>query len=314
MRKNKVIKENGITLVALVITVIILIILAGVSLNLALGENGIFVKSKEAVDKYKDEAQKEQNTLENMYKDMQTETGGDDTSTAGTLDVNNLTIGEAINAKNYGEMTDYTSNGDEEDENTTTTGGWRLFYQDEKCTYLISDNLVYESGTTGFKPSDYYTEYQSGANVSIVGQRLNSKLIGKNNVDNHEFFGTENKKASILATAWLTDTENELWSKYKNDDAEFAIGSPTIELYVASFNAAADAAKVKNPNDERTKIEAISNIGDYGYDYDEEEEDIQLKEEYNSGIYFKNNEDWWLSSPLGNLTIGDFEFIVDRVW
>ncbi len=66
----------AITLVALVITVIILIILAGVSLNLALGENGIFVKSKQAVDKYKDEAQKEQNTLENIYQDMQAETGG----------------------------------------------------------------------------------------------------------------------------------------------------------------------------------------------------------------------------------------------
>ena len=71
----------AITLVALIITIIILIILAGVSLNLALGQNGIFVKSKEAVDKYKDEAQKEQNTLENIYQDMP----GDDLTTGGTL-------------------------------------------------------------------------------------------------------------------------------------------------------------------------------------------------------------------------------------
>ena len=60
----------AITLVALVITVIILIILAGVSLNLALGENGIFTKSKEAVDKYKDSAQKEQNEMDNLYNTL----------------------------------------------------------------------------------------------------------------------------------------------------------------------------------------------------------------------------------------------------
>ena len=41
-------KENGITLIALVITIIILIILAGVSINLILGENGIVTKAKAA--------------------------------------------------------------------------------------------------------------------------------------------------------------------------------------------------------------------------------------------------------------------------
>ena len=41
-------KERGITLITLVITIIILIILAGVSINLVLGENGILSKAKEA--------------------------------------------------------------------------------------------------------------------------------------------------------------------------------------------------------------------------------------------------------------------------
>lgn len=41
-------KESGITLIALVITIIILIILAGVSINILLGENGIITKAKEA--------------------------------------------------------------------------------------------------------------------------------------------------------------------------------------------------------------------------------------------------------------------------
>ena len=43
MRKN-----GGITLVALVVTIIILIILAGISINILLGENGIIAKASEA--------------------------------------------------------------------------------------------------------------------------------------------------------------------------------------------------------------------------------------------------------------------------
>ena len=46
MRKNK-----GITLVALVVTIVVLLILAGVSINLVLGNNGIITKAKEAAEK-----------------------------------------------------------------------------------------------------------------------------------------------------------------------------------------------------------------------------------------------------------------------
>ena len=47
--KNK----NGITLIALVITIIVLLILAGVVLNLTLGENGILKKAEQAGEQYK---------------------------------------------------------------------------------------------------------------------------------------------------------------------------------------------------------------------------------------------------------------------
>ena len=45
--KNMKIKDNkAITLIALVVTIIVLIILAGVSINLVLGDNGIITKAK----------------------------------------------------------------------------------------------------------------------------------------------------------------------------------------------------------------------------------------------------------------------------
>ena len=51
--KKRSLQERGITLIALVVTIIILLILAGVTLNIALSDNGLFSKTKEAADKYK---------------------------------------------------------------------------------------------------------------------------------------------------------------------------------------------------------------------------------------------------------------------
>lgn len=55
MRENK-----GITLVALVVTIIVLIILAGVSINMMFGENGIFSKAEIGTQKYDESAAKEE--------------------------------------------------------------------------------------------------------------------------------------------------------------------------------------------------------------------------------------------------------------
>jgi len=51
MDKRKMRKEKGITLVALVVTIIVLILLAGVSVHLVLGNNGIITKAQEAKKK-----------------------------------------------------------------------------------------------------------------------------------------------------------------------------------------------------------------------------------------------------------------------
>ena len=61
---NKVQKnERGITLIALVVTIIVLIILAGISINLVLGDNGIITKAKEARENYAIAADEEKGIL-----------------------------------------------------------------------------------------------------------------------------------------------------------------------------------------------------------------------------------------------------------
>ncbi len=63
-------KNHGITLISLVITIIILIILAGVAINLSLGENGLLNQAKTAVNKYIEEEKIEKNELHELYSQI----------------------------------------------------------------------------------------------------------------------------------------------------------------------------------------------------------------------------------------------------
>ena len=56
--------SKGITLVALVVTIVVLLILAGVSINLVLGENGLISNAKEARDKTKTAEANEKSQLD----------------------------------------------------------------------------------------------------------------------------------------------------------------------------------------------------------------------------------------------------------
>ena len=67
MKKEKNKKyDGGITLVALVVTIVILLILAGVSLNLVIGNERILTRSKEATNKYEKQAENEQQGLNDV--------------------------------------------------------------------------------------------------------------------------------------------------------------------------------------------------------------------------------------------------------
>ena len=63
-------KEKGITLIALVITIIILLILAGVTLNTALSQNGLFQRAKIAGENYKRAESDEEKSISEIEKEI----------------------------------------------------------------------------------------------------------------------------------------------------------------------------------------------------------------------------------------------------
>ncbi len=67
---QKIMKNKGITLVALVVTIVIMLILAGVTLNIALGENGLFKMAKSAVDMYQESSQNEEEDFDVLVDEL----------------------------------------------------------------------------------------------------------------------------------------------------------------------------------------------------------------------------------------------------
>ena len=63
-------KNKGITLVALVTTIVILLILAGASINLVLGENGLITNAKLATKKVQEDEKSEEKDIENTSDEI----------------------------------------------------------------------------------------------------------------------------------------------------------------------------------------------------------------------------------------------------
>ena len=337
--------KRGVTLIALIITIIILLILAGISFTLITGNNSVVNKAVNATEKTNRAIAQQElelaitsvvadwtsdkfengNTIKlgdyltedrtKAYIDankftlnefvLNTEKGvivtykgieyefnvevstngvGAKVSYAGESsgsDTGNLVIptelfeiGKAINVSNYGKkVNEYNAK-----DASGYSGDWRLFYQDSKYAYIITDEAIGKC-----KLSEYYSEYKDGEAVSIIGQSLNSKLV-----DSGTFFTTDNINLNMRATAWLTDINK--WSDYTDDNGKalYAIGSPTLELFVASFNATAEA----NGASQISTEPGINGYNCGGTDHE------SVKPSYSNGIYkYNGSEHLWLASP-----------------
>ena len=232
--KAKQTKTNnkGITLVALVITVIVLLILAAVGIGAIAGPEGLIAKAKQAAEGYNDAAQDEAQTINELLNMI----GGEKTPPQ-----EGITSTEIANnpEEYYGAYVDYTpQNG--------APVGWRIFYADSENIYLIADDYILAeyapeptNGTTIDKTGNY-SEYcidfetlaESSTAYPVEDERVEKWISGLNT------FTASNP--NMKATAYLLDTE--AWSVFKDtlnkeeSKVEYVIGGPTLELFIASYN------------------------------------------------------------------------------
>ena len=70
MKKESIRKARGVTMLALVVTIIVLLILAAITLNLAVGENGIIERAKLARDKVKNASIAEDEEINKVVEEI----------------------------------------------------------------------------------------------------------------------------------------------------------------------------------------------------------------------------------------------------
>ena len=289
---EKIIKQKkGITLIALVITIIVLLILAGISISMLAGDNSILQRATDAKKNtgnsqiqerinlayhsslvngqgkitepsLESELKKEFNrvSLEEGWLDktsvegkwiitidgisLEIPVGKETDNTKTKIKIGTTNLKEVSNLTTlYGETTDYTSIEGIE---------WQLFYDDSANIYLIASDYV--PGDT--LPSELITEGQSSTYCRsfavsddettgpITNGERSKDASSANTVQNNPYLNwvgssqdnKENKYINMKAVAYMLDTSK--WSNFAgNATNASAIGGPTLEMFVLSYNA-----------------------------------------------------------------------------
>ena len=285
-------KNKGVTLVALVVTIIILLILAGVTLNLALNENGIIGRTKNAASGYEQAEENEVialGELANRIKRRQSINGdgtGGNESQPKVIEASTKNIVKA--STNIGKKVNFVSK-------YSNDLIWRLFYADDDYVYLISSKL----NEDGDEIEAQRTNYGGLGGLGLISQEsagysgaqavtdpfLRSLNSSWYNVLGNEECDNENAKA----VAWLMN--QNVWKNWKDEDGlvKYVIGGPTVELLAKSYNATASI------NETTTMTYSVN--GKWGY----EVSGANLQNTFNYGIYhLKGGDDaFWLASPGG---------------
>ncbi len=283
----KGIKENkGITLIALVMTIIVLLILAGIGIASLTGENGILKKANMAKFKTEKATTEEQVNLaviasydkdgeleiEELKKELE-KIEGKVTITDSkeefpvTVVVNekifeidkkgNVTIKDGNQEGNLssGIMAEDIVKNENKSEyygsivrgyecpNSDGVNNWKIFYVDESNIYLIADNYIHydycPSSTTQKINKEIDNDYSLSMNEVIKdypngSAHITNEKIKKLNDDYFNNKGYVSTNNNMKAVAYMLDTD--VWSVYKGDKAEYAIGGPTVEMLMKSYS------------------------------------------------------------------------------
>ena len=161
--KTKIKQEKGITLIALVVTIVVLLILAGVSVNALFGNSGIIEKAKEAQNKMNQATQKDLDAINELNNWIDGKingssgenttggntTGGDDTST--TQKISTL-VGKVVDKNTkaedaYGNKITIPK-GFKVVAHGTVAGSATYTYSGDNIP-AVQDGIVIENGTDG---------------------------------------------------------------------------------------------------------------------------------------------------------------------
>ena len=267
MKKNK-----GITLVALVVTIVVLLILAGVSINLVLGDNGIIAKAKEAQRK---SAEASQNDLIGMNELAQQ-------------------LGEKINGS--------TGSG-------SGNGGTGGKTEPETVPYLPSDDFHYDTSTsvdTGLIIADSNGNEYVWVVVPRTTAVYKTTGLGKTTFTDADYTSIENDlkeytktyrgSTSFITDTWYADDKNEGWlseTEYKTlknsmlksvyENGGFYVGRYEAGIETTGTNRTSNTDKNSDGKYIMPSIAPVTKADAYPYTYVTRTQAQNLASNVNSG-------------------------------
>ena len=207
MKKKKLKKGNeGITLVALVVTIVVLLILAGISLNLVLGQNGIISRAQDARNQTaegKTNTEKAINALtdemEAYVKGNEGGSGNNGGNNGGTpADLSKYNIGDEV-AYTYdvvsggysltAAQSGYTS--DQTVAQSSTTLKWKIINKDESTGTIDivsaepTSNSVYFQGALGYNNGVYLINDICEKLYSNAAKGIKARSINLEDMEKH---------------------------------------------------------------------------------------------------------------------------------
>lgn len=281
MKSIKVSNEKGITLVTLVVTIIIILILAGITIAMLTGDNGIIKKSLEARDVNNDAQElemvqvavqsalvdgegiinkkdlaKELNVKENELEENNNSWIyvsknknyyyisylGDIVKSKG-IAYSNIKVGKTVSGY-IGSTRD----------NNNQIKEWKVYYVDElnKYIYLISTNITESDNLVNPTPKitnlagDGLEKYLGTQQLQSVqyGNRFRAALAGLLNVvtNSDERPVANVSTIGVKRMEYMLDSYN--WKSYVSPNALWAIGGPTAELLDMSLEQEASQTGV----------------------------------------------------------------------
>ena len=321
--------NKGITLIALVVTIVVLIILATVSINTVLGDNGIISRAQKARDSYSNSQKSEDEQMAVLANEMaQYDTkgggsgGGSDTPTkpaegiTATVEGKTVTItkdnvatylGKVVN--NYVPTTNSVTIGSTA---YTVSTQYRLYYVDFDGKYGEKNGVYLKADCTSNNYQLPITDTTASTADNVKIKALNPSLY-KDGVTSP----TASNK-NMKAVTFLTNTSN--WNSLKTgasiaDKVNYVVGAPSVEMMFDSYNTKyglkdkAINTGALTADTERAKLVYQYTSGDLGYkvgpchdngtEYDYYTSDYSVKTDatIDSMYYPGNSQYYWLASP-----------------
>ena len=151
----------------------------------------------------------------------------------------------------YGKrITNYSANG---------VTDWKIFHSDGKNVYIIASDYVpvdkLPETSKKHKPANTYSSCPKAAPFdNIINDYDGSSNITDERIKalNSDYFIKEYKSSeeNMKAVAYMLDTG--IWSSFKTEKADYAIGGPTVEMLMASYSKS---------HSENYRAQAIGSIG-----------------------------------------------------